>query len=415
MQLAEPIGVRRKTGSTDINVKGSTMAFDALHPDGARPRAAPRWRVAVVGAGIAGLSCARELSLRGHDPVVFEASGRAGGRCSSLATPVGLFDDGAQLITGAHKLETQAAARAGELPLLHPWTLPGAPLDDEGEDAAPRAIEQAGWVGVPSMRALADALARPLDLRLGQPIVHARRSGEEWRLTGAAGDEHAGFQALVLALPAPLALPLAQPSALVTAALQAVRYRPRWVLLLGSERPLGLPAYRAFEGSPIERVAAQHAKPGRVAQGPQRWFVEADAAWSAAHAQDDADAVAERLLDLLAAHARRPLHPCFVQARLWRHGWVEKPAFTMGRPGCLWDAESRLGVCGDSVTASSVDRVHRSGVNLALALAHAVEESHSPWTRRAREGARWDSPVRAGAPVGAAPRGALTGQSAGED
>ncbi|MGL6113027.1 MAG: FAD-dependent oxidoreductase [Rubrivivax sp.] len=36
-------------------------------------------RVAVVGGGIAGLTCARELCLRGCDPVVFEADDRLAG------------------------------------------------------------------------------------------------------------------------------------------------------------------------------------------------------------------------------------------------------------------------------------------------------------------------------------------------
>jgi predicted NAD/FAD-dependent oxidoreductase len=352
-----------------------------------------RWRVAVVGGGIAGLSCARELSLRGHQPVVFEASGRLGGRCSSLSTPVGMFDDAAQLISGANRLASYASVLDDELPALNLWTVPGAPVEDEGDDAPPRAVTQPGLVGVPSMRALADAMARPLAVRLNQAIVQARREGGDWVLTGPDGDIDDAFQAVVLALPAPLALPLARPSAVVSSALQAVRYRGRWVLLVGTERPVGLPALRTFEGSPIERVAAMHAKPGRVTQGAQRWFVEADASWSAAHAGDDPDTVTERLLDLFSAHARRPVLPSFIRAHHWHHAFVEQPAFTMGRPACLWDETTRLGVCGDSVTASAVDRAHRSGVNLALTVAHSFDESRP--RRGRRVAASWDSPVRA--------------------
>jgi len=42
-------------------------------------------RVAVIGAGMAGLSAAHELLRGGADPVVFEASGRAGGKVGSVA------------------------------------------------------------------------------------------------------------------------------------------------------------------------------------------------------------------------------------------------------------------------------------------------------------------------------------------
>lgn len=55
-----------------------------------------RRRVAVVGCGMGGLVCARELRLHGFEPTVFETANRRGGRCSSRMTSAGLFDDGAQ-------------------------------------------------------------------------------------------------------------------------------------------------------------------------------------------------------------------------------------------------------------------------------------------------------------------------------
>jgi renalase len=339
-------------------------------------------RIAVVGAGIAGLTCAHELRLRGLDPVVFEASERLGGRCSSLATRVGWFDDSAQAITGATHFASYALQRPAELAAVHPWTVPATPAEDEpkGRDRdkdedeadATRSLKLIGAVGVPSMRALAEAIAQPLDIRLCTPIAQAQRRGSNWVLRSAVGEIDEGFQALVLALPAPLALALARESAVLTAALRAVRYRNRWVLLLGSERPVGLPGYCEFEGSPIERVAAMHSKPGRGALGPQRWFIEAGERWSLEHAHDEAETVAELLLDNFRALVRRPVFPNFILANQWRHAFVETPAATPGATECLWDDAVKLGVCGDSVVPSRVDRVHRSGAALARTVADAA-------------------------------------------
>jgi hypothetical protein len=339
-------------------------------------------RVAVVGGGIAGLTCARELVLRGCHPVVFEADGRLGGRCSSRSTRVGLFDDGAQCISGATRLAIHVAQQPGELATLHPWTVAATPAeevrkgkgwtDDEDEAEVTRTLKPIGAVGVPSMLALAEALARPLSVRLNTPIVQARRGGDRWVLSSALGMIEEDFQALVLALPAPLAMPLVRESSSLTAALLGVRYRSRWVLLLGSERPVTLPGYREFQGSPIERVAAMHSKPGRLATGPQRWFVEADERWSLQHEHEDAETVADLLLDNFRAHAGRWVTPNYLRAHQWRHAFVETPATTPRRTECLWDDEVQLGVCGDSVVASRVDRVHRSGVDMARAAAEGL-------------------------------------------
>jgi len=339
-------------------------------------------RVAVVGGGIAGLTCARELRLRGCDPVVFEADARLGGRCSSRSTRVGLFDDGAQCISGATRLAAHAVQPPGELAALHPWTVAATPAEeernnkawkhDEDEADIERTLKLMGAVGVPSMVALADALARPLQVRLNTRIVQARRRATRWVLSSAVCDIEEDFQALVLAIPAPLAVPLVHESSELTAALRAVRYRSRWVLLLGSERPVPLPGYREFQGSPIERVAAMHSKPGRLAMGPQRWFVEADERWSLQYEDVDAETVADLLLENFRAHAGRPVTPNFLRAHQWRHAFVETPATTPRWTECLWDGNARLGVCGDSVVASQVDRVHSSGADMARVVAEGL-------------------------------------------
>jgi predicted NAD/FAD-dependent oxidoreductase len=342
-------------------------------------------RVAVVGGGIAGLTCARELRVRGCDPVVFEADARLGGRCSSRSTRVGLFDDGAQCISGATRLAAHAVQAPGELAPLHPWTVAATPAEEErnskawkqNEDEADveRTLKLMGAVGVPSMLALADALARPLQVRLNTRIVQARRRGTRWALSSAVGEIEEDFQALVLAIPAPLAVPLlreSHESPELTSALRAVRYRSRWVLLLGTERPVPLPGYREFQGSPIERVAAMHSKPGRPTTGPQRWFIEADERWSLQHEDLDAETVADLLLENFRAHAGRPVTPNYLCAQQWRDAFVETPAATPQRTECLWDDRVQLGVCGDSVVASRVDRVHRSGIDMARAVAEGL-------------------------------------------
>src|SRR5215813_6653452 len=61
-------------------------------------RSGAKKSVIVMGAGIAGLSCAYELVRRGHDLIVLEASGRAGGHVRTFHDP---FADGLYADMGA--------------------------------------------------------------------------------------------------------------------------------------------------------------------------------------------------------------------------------------------------------------------------------------------------------------------------
>src|SRR5437867_2472531 len=76
-----------------LRLSGAALAGAA-----AAQNTGPKKRVIVVGAGIAGLSCAYELRRRGHDVTVLEASGRPGGHVRTSHDP---FADGLYADLGA--------------------------------------------------------------------------------------------------------------------------------------------------------------------------------------------------------------------------------------------------------------------------------------------------------------------------
>src|SRR5437773_11709970 len=84
----------------DILRMGGTAIARLAEPAIASPpqTAGAKKRVIVIGAGIAGLSCAYELMKRGHDVTVLEASGRPGGHVRTLHDP---FADGLYADMGA--------------------------------------------------------------------------------------------------------------------------------------------------------------------------------------------------------------------------------------------------------------------------------------------------------------------------
>ena len=84
-------------------------------PFGRRVSAAGSPRVAIVGAGLAGLTCADRLQALGIIPTVYEAGTRVGGRCSSLrgVFPGQVAELGGEYIDNLHKTMLGYARRFG--------------------------------------------------------------------------------------------------------------------------------------------------------------------------------------------------------------------------------------------------------------------------------------------------------------
>ncbi len=326
-------------------------------------------RIAVIGAGIAGLACARDLAAAGMEVRIFDKGRTPGGRVATrrVTTPGGAtlrFDHGAQYVS----------ARDPAFAAL---------LCGAGAEAWPDATR---LVGVPGMSALARPLAQDLPAARGRHVDGLEGRPGAWVLrhydaavvrpgrpvpADAAAERAGPFDAVAVTVPAPQAAPLvagALPQGDV-ARLDAVRIAPCWTVMAAFPEALKLPDWLRPEdgrdaGGIIGWAARDSAKPGREV-GTECWVVQAGPAWSRAHLEDPAETIPAALLAALAGQAGGPLPAAIhVAAHRWRYALVEAP---LGPP-CLWDGAARIGLAGDWCLEGRVESAWQSGRALAAAI-----------------------------------------------
>jgi predicted NAD/FAD-dependent oxidoreductase len=321
-------------------------------------------RIAVIGAGIAGLACARELARADARVTVFERSRGLGGRLGTRRQGDLAFDHGAQFVTARSRTFVKYAEVAGRAGVLRRWT--PRVLEDDRLWEAP--VED--WhVGVPGMSAAVRPMARNVELQSGVGIHEIVQGQRGWQLQADSGRQGAIFDAIAVAVPAPQALALLGPHGGTFRHLHEVRMAPCWAGMFAFGRPLDIGAeVRRWTQGPLSWAACDSSKPGRP-QGLQCWVVHASIGWSRRHLEADAAEVAQLLLQELAAAAGTRLPaPVHTQAHRWRHAFVEVP---LGLP-CIVDEEIAAGACGDWCIAPRVEAAFESGRALAHSLLSMV-------------------------------------------
>jgi predicted NAD/FAD-dependent oxidoreductase len=325
----------------------------------------PSTSVAIVGAGIAGLSAARHLHSAGCTVHVFEKARGPGGRMSTRRTNGYEFDHGAQYFTVRHEWFREAVDRWRERGLVEIWprrvvhvTSGSVRIDAEGDER---------FVAVPRMNALCSDLSASLEVTLDSLVSRITLAGGTWTLSSDDGRELGRFDRVVVTTPPAQAAPLLADAPELAQQVAAADMQPCWAVMAVFERGLDSEWDAAFVSeSPLSWVARNASKPGR--REDESWVLHASAEWSAAHIEADPSKVRDELIAAFseALGTRRP-QTISTSVHRWRYAKTRTPLASE----CLHDPERGIGVCGDWCRGDRVEDAFVSGLSLAKRIAGA--------------------------------------------
>lgn len=322
--------------------------------------------VAVVGAGMAGITLARRLADRGLPVTIFEKSRGIGGRMSTRREGECAFDHGCQFFTVRDDRFRSYVEAWREAGLVSPWRHRLANCDRGVitmlEDDTIR------FVGVPGMNAMLKGMAGDLPVRLATRIVQIEESESGWRLRAAENPAPVEFEMVLVTAPAEQAAELLAPVPELREKAASVRMQSCWAVMAVFDVEIDAPFDAAYvRNSPLVWIANGGSKPGRSAH--EAWVLHASPSWSRAHFDEKPDRVIDQLLQAFCeALGLAGVRPSDVYAHRWRYASPENPL----KCGCLWDEERWIGAAGDWCLDARVENAFLSGFMLADRILHSL-------------------------------------------
>ncbi|NLY12172.1 MAG: NAD(P)-binding protein [Gammaproteobacteria bacterium] len=308
-------------------------------------------KIAIIGAGMAGITAARTLVAAGQNVQLFEKSRGSGGRLASKRSEMGRINLGAQAFT---------CDDADFLTELQLWQQQGWVTQSTHQ--------QSQWTGIPYMSALTRHLLAQIDTHFACEIQALSYDSKGWLLHDQHAQTHGPFCQLIVAIPAPQAATLLKHCALALAEQAAcVSMQPAWILALGFKQPLTVTKNLAqLRSSSIAEITCT---PPSSEHPLQTWRIRASAQWSTLHLEDQHQHIIAALSKDFAAvlEIESPVADS-VFAHRWRYAIGALPVPTT----LLADLQRGLYLTGDWCICGDVQSAWQSGQRAALQLLSAA-------------------------------------------
>jgi hypothetical protein len=336
-------------------------------------------KVAIIGAGISGLSCATVLKNFDWQVTLYEKSRGVSGRLSTRIHKHWHCDHGAQYFTAKDSLFAEELKRWTKADVARLWEPTLKVFDGKSfsSKSNEKDIGSMRYVGYPRNHSPAKWLSQSLDVMTETTIVSVTKKDSKWQLTSKERGLHPEyFDFIILSMPAPQVATLLKDSGSKLAALcSEVVMRPCFALMVHLTQRLNCQFDGLFINSGLlSWVARDSSKPGRKdcsTTDAETWVLHATSKWS----QNNIDAPKHLVEMEMLKEFRRILQSensttssgqLDIQSdECDLHRWMYADCEQYLTDIYHFDAIHNIGLCGDWLNGGKIQGAWLSGYKLA--------------------------------------------------
>ncbi len=297
------------------------------------------FEIVIIGAGIAGITCAAELRRSGKDVLILEKSRGVGGRMATRRLFDTIVDHGTCYLSPSDAQVLRIFDRLIEAKIVRSWTSTVHILDRDGHllpdpDSRPRYIAPAG------MSSIGRFLAADLDIRFSQKVTEIQPVKDSWRIVIAAEPSIEIFaKTIISTIPAPQSVDLLAPIEQTLPVesieqLRSVEFAPSIAVMAGyspaqlAEWYAGYPdvcAVSCANDPQLAWIGVDSSK--RDGTVPPAFVLQSTAKFAEDHISQNCPELAAKTLLNYAGDRFLPwlAHPQWEQTQVWRYAFAKNP------------------------------------------------------------------------------------------
>ena len=301
----------------------------------------PQFDIAIIGAGISGLTCAQALQTAGYTVVILEKSRGVGGRVATRRINQDPVDHGARYLepTGTHIQNLIQSLQQQNSLIL--WTDTVYQFKDNQLQSP--LYQSPKYIAPNGMNTVGKSLAKDLEVWLNRRVINLKNTpNKTWHLLleqthRTANDKPLAVQAklVVIAIPAPQALMLLEPlenqiDRDILSQVRSVEYDPCITVMAGysteqqsafSHRQIDWKAVSFPDDKILDWVGLDSSK--RILSQPPTLVIQSNANFANKYLDTvDLEPIGKQLIQAAATHLMPELnHPEWMKVHRWRYAF----------------------------------------------------------------------------------------------